>query len=65
MSDTSPVQYWYNTKTGEVEESHDRSSWTHRMGPYPTREAARNALDSAQRRNDEWEGEDADWRGKD
>jgi hypothetical protein len=64
MSDTSPVQYWYNTKTGEVEESRDRSSWSNRMGPYPTRDAARNALDSARRRNEEWEDEDADWRGK-
>ncbi|MGF0117137.1 SPOR domain-containing protein [Promicromonospora sp. Marseille-Q5078] len=63
MSDTSPVQYWYNTKTGKVEESRDRSSWSHRMGPYPSREAAERALDSAARRNEDWDGEDADWRG--
>ncbi|WP_166848560.1 SPOR domain-containing protein [Isoptericola sp. BMS4] len=65
MSDTGAVQYWYNTKTGEVEESRDRSSWTHRMGPYPTRDAAQHALDTARRRNDTWEEEDDHWRGRD
>ncbi|GAA1739029.1 hypothetical protein GCM10009809_38000 [Isoptericola hypogeus] len=66
MSDKSGdggVQYWFNTRTGEVEESSTRSSWTHRMGPYPTREAAERALDQAKQRNDTWEDEDADWRG--
>ncbi len=62
MSDKSPVQYWYNTATGEVEESAARSSWSHRMGPYPTREAAENALETAQQRNESWDEEDADWR---
>ena len=65
MSDKSPTQYWYNTATGQVEEGRDRSSWTNLLGPYPTREAAQQALDKAQQRNDAWEGEDADWRGKD
>ncbi|MCA5894991.1 SPOR domain-containing protein [Isoptericola sp. NEAU-Y5] len=63
MSDKSPVQYWYNTSTGQVEEGTERSSWTNRLGPYPTREAAERALDTAKQRNDSWEEEEADWRG--
>ncbi|PRZ03244.1 hypothetical protein BCE75_11457 [Isoptericola sp. CG 20/1183] len=65
MSENSPrqTQYWYNTETGEVEEAAQKSSWTHLMGPYPTREAAQQALDTAARRNESWEEEDTDWRG--
>lgn len=50
-------EYWYNTKTGAVEEGH-QSSWPHLMGPYPTREDAQNALANAKRRNEEWDAED-------
>lgn len=56
-------QYWYNTKTGQVEEGH-RSSWTNLMGPYPTRAAAERALEQAKRRNESWEDEDREWRGE-
>ncbi len=57
-------QYWYNTRTGQVEEGH-RSSWTNLMGPYPTREAAQHALELARSRNESWEDEDREWRGRD
>ncbi|NOW00269.1 SPOR domain-containing protein [Isoptericola chiayiensis] len=63
MSDkSSGGSFWFNTRTGQVEESGEKSSWTHLMGPYPTREAAEHALDTAERRNDDWESEDEDWR---
>lgn len=67
MSENSLGQseFWYNTETGEVEESARKSSWKHLMGPYPTREAAQQALDTASRRNESWEDEDDDWRGQD
>ncbi len=29
-----------------------------RLGPYPTREAAANALETARRRNEEWDAKD-------
>jgi len=29
-----------------------------RLGPYPTREAAANALETAKRRNEEWDAQD-------
>jgi hypothetical protein len=60
---TTEKQYWYNTETGEVEEGH-RSSWTHLMGPYPTRAEAERALASARSRNESWEKDDEDWRNK-
>lgn len=56
-------QYWYNIRTGQVEEGH-QSSWTHLMGPYPTREAAQHALELAQQRNESWEDEDREWRDR-
>ena len=55
MSDTP--QYWYNISTHEVEEGH-RSSWQHLMGPYPTREAAEQALAKAAARTQAWDEQD-------
>ncbi|NTW38681.1 MAG: SPOR domain-containing protein [Cellulomonadaceae bacterium] len=53
--------YWYNPSTGEVE--HGRiSPWTDRMGPYPTAEAARHALETARARSQDWDEEDRRWR---
>lgn len=53
-------EYYFNTLTGEVE--HGRgSSWTHRMGPYPTREAAEMALVTAKQRSSSWEDADSQW----
>jgi hypothetical protein len=54
MSDT---QYWYNTSTHQVEEGH-RSSWQNLMGPYPTREAAEQALSKAAARTQAWDEQD-------
>ncbi|WP_277213172.1 SPOR domain-containing protein [Isoptericola croceus] len=67
MSENSPRQrqYWYNADTGEVVEARQKPAWTHRMGPYPTREAAERALDTAAQRNENWEDDDAEWRGQD
>lgn len=56
-------QYWYNTRTGEVETGR-RSSWTNLMGPYATREEAAGALGNARSRNQEWESDDEEWRGE-
>jgi hypothetical protein len=53
----SETQYWYNTSTHEVEEGH-RSSWQNLMGPYPTREAAEQALSKAAARTQAWDEQD-------
>jgi hypothetical protein len=54
--------FWFNPTTGEVEEG-KVSSWTHRMGPFPTREAAQRALATVAERNKAWEDEDRRWNG--
>jgi hypothetical protein len=63
-NDDLAPQYWYNVRTGEVEEGR-QSSWSHLMGPYDTREDAARALDTARRRTDAWDDDDARWRGAD
>ncbi|WP_040161065.1 hypothetical protein [Mobilicoccus massiliensis] len=52
------MTYWYNLDTRQVEEDATTSSKDHLMGPYPTREAAENALQSAAERTAAWDEED-------
>ncbi len=52
--------YYYNTETGEVEHGM-LSSFTYRLGPYPTRAAAEHAREIARARNEAWELEDREW----
>ena len=56
-------EFYYNLTTGQVEEG-KVAGWSSRMGPYPTAEAARHAMEQAQARNEEWDAEDAAWRGE-
>lgn len=53
--------YYYNTETGEVEYGM-QSSFTYRLGPYPTEAAARHAKEIARARNEAWEQEEKEWR---
>ena len=62
--DNGAIEYWFNVKTGEVEEGH-QSSWEHLMGPYPTREAAAKALETAREKSRAWDDADRDWKGDD
>lgn len=50
-------EFYYNTETGQVEQG-KQSTWTHLMGPYPTREAAQQALATARARSERWDEED-------
>ena len=54
-------EFWFNTKTGQVEEGR-QSDWSHVLGPYPTREAAAKALETAHTRSEAWDREDREWR---
>ena len=51
------AEFWFNTATGEVEEGRV-SDWSVVLGPYPTREAAARALDTARSRAAAWDRED-------
>jgi len=58
-----PRQYWYNLRTGQVEEG-QLSSWTQRMGPYATPEEAHAALENARKRDEAWQMADDEWYGR-
>lgn len=53
--------FYFNVKTKQVEEG-PVSDWVERIGPYPTREAAEEALVTAQRRNAQGDQADEIWR---
>jgi hypothetical protein len=52
-------RWWFCLKHMAVE-GEDGCAGKDRLGPYPTREAAANALETVKRRNEEWDAED-DW----
>ncbi len=58
MSETP--QFYYNTRTGAVEEGR-QSHGVDLMGPYATREEAQAALNTAAKRNEAWEEADEKW----
>ena len=53
------AEFFYNTRTGEVEEGRN-SDWSQLMGPNATREEAAHALERARARNDAWDAQDED-----
>lgn len=64
------MTFWFNVNSREVEEHDDpdRAAGSHLLGPYPTREAAERALQTARERTEAWEAEEAaedDWGNKD
>jgi hypothetical protein len=59
MSDEK--QFFYNTVTGQVEEVDRKSQSKDLLGPYPTREAAANALQTARERTESWDEDDRRW----
>lgn len=52
-------QYWFNVRTGQVDEGHQRAS-KELLGPYATREQAQQALTTAAARTEAWDREDAE-----
>ena len=57
----TPRKFYFDLKTGQVTEG-PSGSWRNRLGPYPTREAAANALKHAQDRDAKWEQDTKDYR---
>ena len=56
------AQFWFNVRTRQVQTAYDRGQAKELMGPYPTAEAARNALGAAAERTQEWDEADRRWR---
>ncbi|NIZ90993.1 SPOR domain-containing protein [Kineococcus rubinsiae] len=56
----SEASFFYNVRTGAVEEVDKRDKAQDLMGPYPTREAAQHALETARDRTEAWDRQDAE-----
>ncbi len=59
MSDDTRAQYWFNTRTRQVDVGHLKPGAT-LLGPYATRAEAEQALETARRRTEAWDAEDAE-----
>jgi len=51
-------RWWYSLTRHAVEDDDGPTPGKDRLGPYPTREAAEHALETVQRRNEEWDAQD-------
>lgn len=59
------TSFFYNTRTGTVEELEEKSQSRELLGPYPTRDEAEAALATAARRTEDWDRKDREWRDED
>lgn len=56
-----PTEKWYyNLLTGEVSQDQGPD----RLGPYDSEHEAKDALELARKRNEEWDEDDDEWNGK-
>ena len=60
--DDADSKYYFNLQTDSVERGLV-SDANHRMGPYETEAEARDALERAKARNEEWDEDDKKWNG--
>ncbi|GIL29964.1 hypothetical protein [Actinocatenispora comari] len=63
MSDDEPRFYWC-LRHQRVEDDATKCPARFLLGPFETRQAAADALQQVHERNDEWDAEDARWRGE-
>lgn len=52
------TEYWYNLRTGQVEQS-AQSSWKHLLGPYSSYAEATKAMERVKANNESWEEDEA------
>jgi hypothetical protein len=58
MAEDTEHQFWYNMRTGEVEQGFVSPS-INRVGPFATREEAAHALEKLRENSAKWAAEDA------
>jgi hypothetical protein len=51
-------RWWFCLKHNTVEDDDGVCPGKDRLGPYPTKQAAENALETVRRRNEEWDAAD-------
>lgn len=51
-------EYWYNVRTGQVEQG-AQSSWKKLLGPYPSYAEATRAMERVKANNEAWDEEEA------
>lgn len=59
------MAYWYNVNTGAVEQGEETNPKSDMLGPYATEAEARDAIESAHKRSEEWDAEDRRLNGDD
>ena len=59
MSDDTDHQFWYNMRTGAVEQGMQSPS-SERVGPFATREEAAHALEKLRANSAKWAEEEAE-----
>lgn len=57
------MAYWYNVNTGAVEQGEETNPKSDMLGPYATEDEARQALESARKRTEQWDAEDRKFEG--
>ncbi len=55
------MAFWFNVRTGLVEDDDNKSPMDRLMGPFDTHEAAEQALSHAQENTKRWDAEDKAW----
>ncbi len=55
------ASFFFNTRTGQVEELENKSQSKDLLGPYRTRAEAERALQTAAERTEQWDREDRKW----
>jgi hypothetical protein len=55
------MAYWFNVKTGAVEDDANKSPVDRLMGPFDTHAAAEQALSHAKQNTERWDAEDKEW----
>lgn len=55
------MAYWYNVRTGAVEDDVHKSPMDRLLGPFDTHAAAEQALSQARENTKRWDDEDKAW----
>ncbi len=55
------MPFWFNVRTGLVEDDSNKSPMDRLMGPFDTHTAAEQALSRARENTERWDAEDKEW----